>query len=170
MADQPFPHCVKSGQETMLSSQIMGGLLTAVQDHAEMWDLFMELLIELPGGFWSGAGQRAPREKNGVAARRQAIPGQETGAAAAFVFEDGTVRFQRELVAVYDLTAHLQKKTPGRNLGRADRSAQIAQTAFEGIDCRSTRQQRVGNITRCAVFLEKCALGDTGLAAGTLLV
>jgi len=89
LPDQPVSHIFEPGQEAVLPSQIMGGFMAAIQDHAEMWDVFLELLIDRPGGLGSGAGEGAAREKDGVAASRQAVPGKEPGTAAPFVFEDG---------------------------------------------------------------------------------
>ena len=37
--------------------------MAAIQDHAKMRDLFMELLIELPCGLGSGAGQEVDAEE-----------------------------------------------------------------------------------------------------------
>lgn len=127
--------------------------MAAIQDYAKMWDGLLELLIDRPGGLGSGAGQGAAREKDGVAASRQAIPGKEPRAAAPFVFEDGVIAPGWKFVAGHDLTAHLQKKITWGNFGRTDRCAQIAEAACKGIALRITSQQGGGNITRRAVFL-----------------
>lgn len=83
--------------------------MAAIQDHAKMRDLFMELLIELPCGLGSGAGQGAARKEDSIAARREAVPGKEPGTAAAFIFEDGSITLGREFILGHDLPAHLQK-------------------------------------------------------------
>ena len=118
-----------------------------------MRDVLLELLIDRPGGLGSGAGQGTAREKDGVAASRQTVPGKEPGTTAPFVFEDGVIAPGWNLVGGHGLTAHLQKKSPWGNVGRTDRCAQIAQTAGKGIDCRFPSQQGGGNVTRHAVFL-----------------
>jgi hypothetical protein len=109
MPDQPVSHIIEPGQKRLLSSKIVGGFMAAIQDHAEMRDLFFKMLIDLPRRLWSGAGQGASRKEDSIAASWQTVPGKETGAAAAFIFEDGSIMFRREFVVGHDLTAHLQK-------------------------------------------------------------
>ncbi len=144
--------------------------MTAIQDHAQMGDLFIELLIDLPGGLGSGARQGAARKKDSMTSSRQAVAGKEPRTAAAFVSEDIRITPGREFAAGHNLTAHLQKKVPWCNLGRADCCAEITQAALKGINCGISSQQRRTNVTWCAVFLEKCALGDTSQATGTCLI
>jgi hypothetical protein len=120
MPDQPISHIGKPGQERVLLPKVMGGFVTAIQDHAKMRNALFELLIDRPGGLGSGAGQGAAWEKDGVAVCRQAVPGKEPGTAALLVFEDGAVTPHWEFFVGHDLTAHLQKKIPWRNLGWTD--------------------------------------------------
>jgi len=168
--DQPVLHRGKLGQEKGLAAKIVGGLMTAIEHHAQMRQLFFELLKKFPGGLRPGPREGAAWEKNRVTASRQAIPGKETRVAATFVAQDGTVWFEWELVAGHDPASHLQKKKPRGDVARADGGAEIAQTAQKGIDSGIARQQRGGNVTRRTILLEKCALGHTGLTASTFLV
>ena len=88
MLDQSVTKRTKHPGEIVHSSQVVGGLGTAVQDNTEIWYIPLKILVGIEHPFRTAAGHGTAREKNRFTPLWQAVPGNNRRSAPFFILKD----------------------------------------------------------------------------------
>ena len=155
----------------LLSAQIMGRFGTAVKDDAYFRIVCLQLLIYPAGGFRSGAWQGAAREKDGITAFGQCIPGIAFRGASFFVVEQAGMFGNIPATGKKSLSSQVEKHCRGVNTNGADSRAETTETAGKGSRPACLRGAAIPccYIHGQPVILQESAIFAAKGAAGALL-
>ena len=146
----------------ILAPKVMGRLAAAVEHHSEFGNGEAEVFKEQKRGCHAAAGQIAPREKNRCTARRDALPGEEFGAATIFVAEDGAIFRLFKEAACHVCSSQVEKKFSRIKFFRADRGTKPAEATFKSHcpGCGLGEIETLGDCLGCAVMGQKGAVSE----------